>query len=208
MIDRLRKAYARPILVSLNGRRWASAIRRFHLSLQARLYGGETTIHPSVSIERPVKFQGAGHLLIDEGVKLGYLFAGAEGQTILLQPREAGSMICIGRDSSVMNGCELMARESIRIGRNCLIGPKTIIVDSDFHGIAPEERHLPGKTVPVVIEDNVWIGMSAILLKGARIGRNAIVGSGCVVTGEVPPDSIIVGNPSRSIGSVHRTRER
>ncbi len=53
---------------------------------------------------------------------------------------------------------------------------------------------------PVVIEDDAWIGFNAVVLKGVRIGRGAIVGSATVVTKDVPPYSVVVGNPAREIG--------
>ena len=54
---------------------------------------------------------------------------------------------------------------------------------------------------PVLIEDDVWIGARAIILPGLRIGKGAIVGAGSVVTKDVPPYAICVGNPARVIKS-------
>jgi len=122
---------------------------------------------------------------------------------ILLQPREPGTEIILGEKCAVMNGCELIARTSIRIGERTRIGPQTWIVDADGHGIAPELRHTPGKTKPVIIEENVWIGTKVIILKGVRIGANAIVAAGCVVSKDVPADAIVGGNPMKVIGSVY-----
>ena len=54
---------------------------------------------------------------------------------------------------------------------------------------------------PVIIEDDVWIGFNATILKGVRIGRGAIVGANTVITKDVPPYTIMVGNPARAVGS-------
>lgn len=85
---------------------------------------------------------------------------------------------------------------SITIGRNTLISKNTIIETHD-HGDNPlsdpiyKELH---------IEDNVWIGMNAIILSGVRkIGHNSIVAAGSVVTREVPPNCIVAGIPARII---------
>ena len=56
----------------------------------------------------------------------------------------------------------------------------------------------------VVIEDNVWIGEFAAVLKGVTVGRGAIVGSHCVVTKDVPPYSVVVGNPARVVKSLRK----
>jgi len=58
-----------------------------------------------------------------------------------------------------------------------------------------------GSFVPIVIEDDVWIGANATILKGVRISRGSIVGSGAVVTKDVPPYSIVGGNPAKIIRS-------
>jgi len=78
-----------------------------------------------------------------------------------------------------------------------------MILDSDFHGIAPWERDRPGKTEPVEIGDNVWIGTEAMILKGVRIGKDAVIGARSVVVRDVPPGAIVAGNPSKAIGSVY-----
>jgi maltose O-acetyltransferase len=68
------------------------------------------------------------------------------------------------------------------------------------------EARLQGLEVakPVVIEDNAWIGGAAILLPGVRIGRNAVVGAGAVVTRDVPADTVVVGNPARVIRQIEQ----
>lgn len=58
--------------------------------------------------------------------------------------------------------------------------------------------------MPIEIQDNVWIGARAVILGGARIGEGSIVGAASVVDFEVPPYSIVAGNPARVVGSVTR----
>jgi acetyltransferase-like isoleucine patch superfamily enzyme len=109
--------------------------------------------------------------------------------------------------------CEL----EVRVGNYVLIGWNTTITDTDFHPIAPAERIAdaiacsplgqgrPRPSVvrrPVVIEDDVWIGPNAAILKGVRIGRGAFIEPGSLVTRDVPPGARVMGNPAQIIGEV------
>jgi acetyltransferase-like isoleucine patch superfamily enzyme len=117
-------------------------------------------------------------------------------------------------DDSVLVGAVFMCAERITIGRRVIISYNVTIADSDFHPIDPEQRRLdaiasapqgdpskrpPYVTRPVVIEDDAWIGIGAIILKGVRIGRGTRVGAGTVVTRDVPPGATVTGNPARLI---------
>ena len=91
-----------------------------------------------------------------------------------------------------------VARGTVRIGSNCEItkGCKILshsAVESRLHPDAPSIR---GETV---IEDDVFIGMNAIILPNIKVGRNSIIGAGAVVTKNVPPYSVVAGNPARVI---------
>jgi maltose O-acetyltransferase len=102
-----------------------------------------------------------------------------------------------------MNGCQLIAFERIEIGPKSAIGPGCLLMDNDGHEIDPERRHEPGKTAPILLEENVWLGSRVTILKGVRVGRDAVVGSGAVVTKDVANGDIVVGNPARRIGSAY-----
>lgn len=115
-----------------------------------------------------------------------------------------GARIMIGNDvgaSSVV----IHASKEIRIGNFVNIGGNTRIFDHDFHPLEWENRRPPQKgeairSCPVVIEDDVFIGTNAIILKGTRIGARSIVAAGSVVFGlDIPPDSMVKGNPARVI---------
>jgi carbonic anhydrase/acetyltransferase-like protein (isoleucine patch superfamily) len=197
MLRRIRRSFFLPVIASG---------QRLKLKWMARMSGGQVLCGQKISFGHPVVFQGRGRLVIEDGVSLGYGLAGAINKAILLQPREPGSEIILGKQCAVMNGCELIARTAIRVGERTLIGPHTWIVDADFHGLAPEQRYAPGKTAPVIIEENVWIGAKVIILKGVRIGANAVVAAGCVVSSDVAAGAIVAGNPMQVIGSVDANR--
>ena len=109
--------------------------------------------------------------------------------------------------------CEL----EVRIGSYVVIGWNTTISDSDFHPLGPAERiadaiacsplgrgrpRPPVEKQAVVIEDDVWIGPNAAILKGVRIGAGAWIEAGSLVTRDVPPRARILGNPAKIIGEV------
>ncbi len=92
-------------------------------------------------------------------------------------------------------GAEIVAAERVTIGRDCKIARDVIIMDTDQH-------ELPGQgllVAPVVIEDRVWIGARAIILKGVTVGHDAIIAAGAVVTKDVPPHTVVAGVPAKSV---------
>jgi acetyltransferase-like isoleucine patch superfamily enzyme len=82
-----------------------------------------------------------------------------------------------------------------------MIAHGAYISDADWHGIYDRSEPV-GNALPVVLEDNVWIGDSAIICKGVTIGKNSIVGAGSVVTKDVPPNSIFAGNPAKLVKTI------
>lgn len=106
--------------------------------------------------------------------------------------------ITIGDYCLLCPGVRILAASEITIGESCMIASGAYITDSDWHGIY--DRSLPiGITKPVILEDNVWVGDSAIICKGVRIGKNSIIGAGAVVASDIPENAIAVGNPARVI---------
>ena len=96
------------------------------------------------------------------------------------------------------NNNTIISKDSVSIGHKCAIAWGVTITDHDFHKL-----YIDGKqkveTAPVVIGDNVWIGMNATILKGVTIGDGAVVGAGAVVTKNVPARSVVAGNPAKVI---------
>lgn len=124
---------------------------------------------------------------------------------VVLSTREPGSKIIIGRDCG-LTGATVVAAESITIGDRVLVGSGATITDTDFHPLSPESRKQDindGRKKPVIIENDVFIGMNAIILKGVRLGAGCVVGAGSVVSRDVPARAIVAGNPARAIGQVN-----
>jgi acetyltransferase-like isoleucine patch superfamily enzyme len=107
-------------------------------------------------------------------------------------------------------GVRIRSAISVRIGDDCMLAENTFITDADWHDV--HHRIYPGKTAPVVIEDNVWVCDGARICKGVRIGENSIIGAGAIVTRDVPKNTIAAGNPAAPIGQIdpaaHKTRRR
>ena len=88
----------------------------------------------------------------------------------------------------------------VEIGRAALIGSFVEIFDSDFHDLYPDRRR--GGTprmAPVVIGENVFLGMGVRVLKGVHIGRDSVIGASAVVVSDIPAGVIAAGNPARVV---------
>lgn len=88
----------------------------------------------------------------------------------------------------------------------CAISWDIEILDADMHTIVAEDGQALPNRAPVVIEDRVWIGTRALILKGVTIGHDSIVAAGAVVAHSVPPHSICAGNPAKVIRQVQGWR--
>lgn len=131
----------------------------------------------------------AGNCALDRGVTL--LCSGEP----LSHPK-----IEIGANTYINRHTFIDAIESLKIGRDCGIGPNCYITDHD-HGLDPALPPLkqPMVAQDVVIGDRVWIGANVVILKGVTIGDDAVVGAGSIVTKDIPAGAIAVGSPARVI---------
>jgi maltose O-acetyltransferase len=111
-----------------------------------------------------------------------------------------GATLRIGRGTFINYGVSLSAHREVTIGENCLIGNYSVIMDSDYHDL--RDRNMPGQASPVVIEDDVWLGLRVTVLKGVRIGRGSVVGAGSVVTQDIPPRSVAFGVPATVVRTI------
>jgi acetyltransferase-like isoleucine patch superfamily enzyme len=94
-------------------------------------------------------------------------------------------------------GVRIGSAHEIIIGDNCMMAHGAYLTDSDWHDVY--NRIAIGKTAPIKIENNVWVGDSAIVCKGVTIGENSIIGAGAVVINSVPPNCIAAGNPAKVV---------
>lgn len=107
----------------------------------------------------------------------------------------SGEGISIGANSGIGINARLNPSGGIVIGDDVMMG-EDVVIWSENHAFDDTSRpmRLQGyKRAPIVIEDDVWIGLRVIILSGAKIGRSSVIGAGSVVTGEIPPYSVAAG---------------
>lgn len=125
--------------------------------------------------------------------------------SIVLRTLQEGAGLIIGEGTGISGGT-FCASRSVIIGNNCLFGANVTVVDTDFHHINPVLRRDPASchldALPILIGDNVFVGASAIILKGVTIGDNSVIGAGSVVTKSIPANVIAAGNPCTVIRSL------
>ena len=155
-------------------------------------------------IERMPYITGRGKIDIGDNVYISGKIGIAFNSRLELDP-----VLSLGRNSFVGHDCAFHIADEMRIGDNCLIAGHVRFYDSDGHPLdADKRRH----SQPVAHEDvkkitignDAWIGYGAIILKGVTIGDRAIVGAGAIVVDDVPPDTIVAGNPAKPLKTLHR----
>ncbi len=122
--------------------------------------------------------------------------------TTLLPPLyiDYGKPVTIGENCFIQQCCTFFGRGGITIGNGVFIGPKCNLITIN-HDVNPDNRSATyGR--PIVIEDKVWIGINSTILPGVKIGYGSIVGAQSVVTHDVPPMTIVAGNPARIIKKI------
>lgn len=122
------------------------------------------------------------------------------------------AIITIGNHVGMSSPC-IWIRTKLAVGDHVKIGGNCLILDTDTHQIdylvrrgrktvTPDDPKTTIQSVPVTIEDDVWIGANCIILKGVTIGARSVIGAGSVVSKSIPADCIAVGNPCKVIKEV------
>lgn len=133
---------------------------------------------------------------------------------------QSSGKITIGSNCCIYNGSIIGSVSAITIGDCVIISNRVHIYDNNNHPTDPETRRqlcmgdfddpawgwIHADNAPIVIGDNVWIGEYAAVLKGVTIGEGAIVASHAVVTKDVPPYTIVAGNPARVVKELAHER--
>ncbi len=111
-----------------------------------------------------------------------------------------GINIVLGNQVFLNAGCTILDCATVTIGDQSQLGPNVQIYCAEHHQ-DPVKRTVDGLEIahPVHIGKRVWIGGGAIILAGVTIGDGAVVGAGSVVTRDVAPETVVVGNPARVI---------
>ena len=151
----------------------------------------------SASLGRRVTLKGSpavmneGRMTIGERVRLVSTVAKLELVTL------PGGHLEIGNNVFINYGSSLVSSASVRIGNDVLIGTHVMVMDCDFHRVEDKAWDTTGE--PIVIEDRVWLGNRSMVLKGVRVGHDAVVAAGSVVTTDVEPRTVVAGVPAKLV---------
>jgi acetyltransferase-like isoleucine patch superfamily enzyme len=167
-----------------------------YIDPQAILHHAELTLGAHVFIaDRVVLNQapGGGEMVLGDRVAIFRDTIVATGE---------GGTVTIGENTVIQPRCNIMGyKGSIQIGRDVQIAPNCGLYSYD-HSYA---EGLPIGQQPlrtrggVVVEDDVWLGFGVVVLDGVRIGKGAVIGAGSIVTRDIPPGAVAVGNPARVV---------
>ena len=164
-------------------------LRRWWWQLQGARFGAGTRV-PALTVSWPHQIRIGARCVLEPDIC--FKFDG------IWQP---GPSIVVGDHTFVGRGCEFNIRQTITIGRDCLIASGCKFIDHD-HGFASPNQPMGaqiGAEVAIVIEEDVWLGANVIVLKGVTIGRGAIVAAGAVVTKNIAAGEIWGGVPARKL---------
>lgn len=102
--------------------------------------------------------------------------------------------------TTFLNTCsQIECYNHIKIGRNSVASDNCRIQDSDIHYVLDDSGTPKPNSAPIIIGDDVWIGMNCIILKGVTIGNGSAIGAGSVVTKSIPEHCLACGNPAKVV---------
>ena len=109
--------------------------------------------------------------------------------------------VTIGEHCGINHGVFILGHERIKIGNHVVLSARVMLIDTGLEVAGFAKAEFPAHTSSAIrIEDGAWIGAGAIVLAGVTVGKKSVVGAGSIVTRDVPPYSIVAGNPARVIG--------
>jgi acetyltransferase-like isoleucine patch superfamily enzyme len=116
-------------------------------------------------------------------------------------------VLAVGNGTTIGHNCAFTVGKRITIGRQCHVASDVWVFDASGHptdpaqrlaGFPPADEHVK----PVVLGDNVWVGRRCIIFPGVTIGAGSVVSAGSVVMGDVPPNTLVAGNPARRVAAL------
>ena len=161
--------------------------------LNARLrLGGRARTPLTVRLAGRASAGGGGRIVLGERMRI-------IGDTVPVEfVAQPGARLAIGARTSVNYGVSVTAAAAVTVGRECNLG-QYVIIDDRTNYTSTVESGTIAAPAPVVLEDHVWLGARVVVLSGVRIGHDAVVSAGSVVTHDLPPRSVSAGIPARVI---------
>lgn len=168
------------------------------------VYGFDDEIHRMLleNEERCFELNSLSPLRVEERKAIIRNIFGSIGEPFTLHSPfhcDFGKHIHIGRNFTGNFNLTILDEGVVTIGDNVFIGPNCGIYTIN-HALLSEQRNVGVmRAKPVTIGDNVWLGANVTVLPGVTVGEGCVIGAGSVVTGDLPPFSLCVGNPCRVI---------
>jgi len=160
----------------------------------------QLALHPRVKVGRRPRFFGPRPIIGGRGrIEIGDGFQVNAMQFRAQFSAGPDGVLRIGDAVFLNQGVNVYAAQSVTIGNRVRLADLAAVYDTDFH---PVEEGRPVNVAPVVIEDDVWIGRYSIILPGVTIGHGAVVAAGAVVTADVPPHTVVAGNPASVVREI------
>jgi acetyltransferase-like isoleucine patch superfamily enzyme len=146
--------------------------------------------------------QGKGRIIVGDDVLIGGKVSFSFAARYTLNP-----VFEMGSHSGMGHGCSFRVGKSITIGSHCRIASGVTMFDIPGHPLDPVTRMegaaAPDEDVkPICIGNNVWIGSNSTIFPGVTIGDNSVIAMGSSVMTSVPPNTVVGGNPARSMKSL------
>lgn len=210
---RLESDYGRRQLFGILAGRGMQALRGGILSTRFRRAGGLVFAGRRVVVEHAYQLVAGANLIVEDGVFISALSRSGIQLGRNVTVGRGAQVVCTGVVSRVGEGLRIgdnstigamsfvAAQGGVTIGNDVIMGPGVRIF-SENHEFGDSTRPIrkQGESrIGVVIEDDCWIGASAVILDGVRIGRGCVVAAGAIVTRSMPPDSVVAGVPARVV---------
>lgn len=173
--------------------------------LISKIYYEPMTRYCCTSVGKGLRCDGDMPLIVGGGtITLGNnVFIGNQGAWFVSPNLHPNPTLDIGNNTTLNYRTVISVEEKVHIGNHCLIAEGVKIFDNNSHGLDFRNRTMmPEDAKPIYIEDNVWIGMDSIILKGVTIGKGAVVAAGSIVTKDVPAMTLAAGNPARVVKKI------
>ncbi len=153
---------------------------------------------PIVSIPKGLKVACGKNILF---ISDSYFSEPGVNHPVMIRLLSDEAKLTIGNDVGISGG-GICVKSEVIIGNGVMLGANAFVTDTDFHPIKSENRRYNYENISskkVVIEDNVFIGMNSLILKGVTIGKNSVIAAGSIVSRDVPANQIWGGSPAKFI---------